>query len=365
MAIWSNFSSFSGLAVGPPHFRAKSRAKVLEQGLHLPADSALCVPFFLLDCATIKSAPTNAIMAVHKKGKPKIKLSAGRPPILHPKPKSISRKATKSLIGQIHALEKRKAQAIRDGDKAAEAKAVAEIAALGGIEKYQQASLQGQRVDRGGDSSRVLMDWLKPIEAEMKGTASDDVSTQRLRMLEVGALSTTNACSRSGLFDIQRIDLNSQGEGILQQDFMQRPLPKDDSERFDIISLSLVLNFVPDPVGRGDMLLRTRDFLRQPTCVKDEMTSELSPCFPSLFFVLPAPCVSNSRYLDEKKLKSILFSLGYEVKQTKKTLKLVYYLLTRAAKPPAVSNSGLAFTKKELRTGASRNNFAIVLKTPA
>lgn len=302
-------------------------------------------------------------MAVNKKGKSKIKLTAGRPPILHPKPKSISRKATKTLIGQIHALEKRKAQAARDGDKIAETKAAAQIEALGGIEKYQQASLQGQRVDRGGDSSRVLMDWLKPIEAELKATATDG-STQRLRMLEVGALSITNACSRSDFFDIERIDLNSQGEGILQQDFMQRPLPKDDTERFDIISLSLVLNFVPDPAGRGDMLLRTLDFLRRPMCLKDGTTSELKPWFPSMFFVLPAPCVSNSRYLDEKKLKSILASLGYEVKQSKKTLKLVYYLLTRAAQPPALPGSGVAFTKKELRSGASRNNFAIVLKKP-
>lgn len=303
-------------------------------------------------------------MAVNNKRKPKLKLTAGRPPILHPKPKSISRKATKTLIGQIHALEKRRAQAARDGDKAAEAKAAAQVAALGGIEKYQQASLQGQRTDRGGDSSRVLMEWLKPIEAELKATTTTDGSTQRLQMLEVGALSTTNACSRSGFFDIRRIDLNSQGDGILQQDFMQRPLPIDESERFDVISLSLVLNFVPDPVGRGDMLLRTLDFLRQPTRLEDGTTLELKPWFPSLFFVLPAPCVSNSRYLNEEKLKSILASLGYEVKQSKKSLKLVYYLLTRAAKPPALPGSGVAFTKKELRSGASRNNFAIVLKKP-
>lgn len=301
-------------------------------------------------------------MAVNKKKKAKVKLTAGRPPIFQ-KPKSISRKATKTLIGQIHTLEKRKTQAARDGDKAAEFKVAAEIAALGGIEKYQQASLQGQRTDRGGDSSRVLMEWLKPIGSELKASATG-APTQRLRMLEVGALSTTNACSRSGLFDIQRIDLNSQGEGILQQDFMARPLPKDDTERFDIISISLVLNFVPDPVGRGDMLLRTLDFLRRPTCLKDQTTAGLKQWLPSLFFVLPAPCVSNSRYLDEKRLKSILLSLGYEVKQSKTTLKLVYYLLTRAAEPPALPGTGVAFAKKELRSGASRNNFAIVLKKP-
>ncbi|KAJ4421001.1 25S rRNA (adenine2142-N1)-methyltransferase [Gnomoniopsis sp. IMI 355080] len=302
-------------------------------------------------------------MGVNKKKKSKLKLTAGRPPILQ-KPKSISRKASQSLISQIHTLEKRKKQAERDGDKAAEAKIAAEIESLGGIEKYQQASLQGQRNDRGGDSSRVLMEWLKPVESELKATLSSN-SSHRLRMLEVGALSTTNACSRSGFFDIQRIDLNSQGDGILQQDFMERPRPKDDTERFDIISLSLVLNFVPEPVGRGDMLLRTLDFLRLPTCLRDGTMTALKPYFPSLFLVLPAPCVSNSRYLDDNKLNSIFTSLGYQVTRKKTTLKLVYYLLTRIAEPPPLLGSGMAFTKKELRSGVSRNNFAIVLKAPS
>lgn len=302
-------------------------------------------------------------MGVNKKKTPKLKLTAGRPPILQ-KPKSISRKATRTLINQIHTLEKRKKQAADNGDKSSEAKIAAEITALGGIEKYQQASLQGQRNDRGGDSSRVLMEWLKPIESDLEAKITGDFS-HRLHMLEVGALSTTNACSRSGFFDIERIDLNSQGEGILQQDFMERPLPKSKSEKFDIISLSLVLNFVPEPNGRGEMLLRTLAFLHQPiTCSRDGMKAGLKPYFPSLFLVLPAPCISNSRYLDTNKLNDIMASLGYEMTKSKTTLKLVYYLWTRITEEPPFLSSGKAFAKKELRSGANRNNFAIVLKGP-
>lgn len=302
-------------------------------------------------------------MGVNNKKKRKLNLMAGRPPILQ-KPKSISRTATRALINQIHTLQKRKKQAAQTGDKVTEENISAEIAALGGIERYQQASLQGQRNDRGGDSSRVLMEWLKPVETELKATARSG-SPCRLRMLEVGALSTTNACSRSGFFDIERIDLNSQGEGILQQDFMERPLPRDETDRFDIISLSLVLNFVPEPKGRGDMLLRTLEFLRLPSCLRDGTTAGLKPYFPSLFLVLPAPCVSNSRYMDEGRLNAILASLGYEMAKSKTTLKLVYYLLTRTAETPPLLGSGMAFTKKEVRSGASRNNFVIVLKEPA
>ncbi len=91
------------------------------------------------------------------------------------------------------------------------------------------------------------------------------------RMLEVGALRVDNAASRSGLFTrVERIDLQAQQEGILTQDFMERPVPlleigDGDEERFDVVSLSLVLNYVGDPVGRGDMLRRVGAFLRRRT----------------------------------------------------------------------------------------------------
>lgn len=285
-----------------------------------------------------------------KRKKQQKNLAAGRPPAFHP-PKSISRKATKALINRHHLLEKRKRQAAAKGDKAAEAAIDAEIEALGGIERYQEASLQGQRHDRGGDSSRVLMQWLQPCLAPLK-----TVSGQRLRMLEIGALSTQNACSRSGRFDIERIDLNSQGEGILQQDFMERPLPRDESERFDIISLSLVLNFVPEPRGRGEMLRRTTKFLHAPG--RHLENPQLADNFPSLFLVLPAPCVTNSRYLDEERLTSIMASLGYKKVVSKTTQRLVYYLWKRDS---SCGGTGVPFPKKEIRSGPHRNNFAVVL----
>jgi 25S rRNA (adenine2142-N1)-methyltransferase len=290
------------------------------------------------------------LMALKKKGTPR-SLAAGRPPILH-RPKTISRNATKALINKHHLLQKRKRQAIAKGDKAEEAAIDAEIEALGGIQSYQEASLQGQRHDRGGDSSRVLMQWLDScLSSHAQGASS-----RRLRMLEVGALSTQNACSKSNHFDIERIDLNSQGDGILQQDFMERPLPRDESERFDIISLSLVLNYVPEPKGRGEMLRRTTQFLRAPGRYIDD--PQLAANFPSLFLVLPAPCVTNSRYLDEEKLTAIMESLGYTKVASKTTQRLVYYLWKRDR---VCKGAGVLFSKKEIRSGSTRNNFAIVL----
>lgn len=288
-------------------------------------------------------------MTLKKKRQPK-SLAAGRPPVFQ-RPKSITRKATKAVINKHHLLEKRKKQALAKGDAPQVAVIDAEIEALGGLGSYQKASLQGQRQDRGGDSSRVLMQWL-----QTSLTSRKEASGRPLKMLEVGALSTQNACSQSSHFDIVRIDLNSQGEGILQQDFMERPLPKDDSELFDIISLSLVLNFVPDPKGRGEMLRRTIEFLRAPGWYSD--SPSLAANFPSLFLVLPAPCVTNSRYLDEDRLTKIMTSLGYVKTASKTTQRLVYYLWKRES---TLQASGKRFAKKEIRAGPTRNNFAVVL----
>ena len=195
------------------------------------------------------------------------------------------------------------------------------------------------------------MEWLGSLVPTLK---EQTVAGKTLRMLEVGALSVNNACSRSRLFDVERIDLNSQAEGIKQQDFMERPLPKDGTEQFDIISLSLVLNYVPDSVRKGEMLLRTLKFLKDCECVEG-----VEDFLPALFLVLPAPCVMNSRYMDESKLESIMESLGYVNVRKKLSNKLVYYLW-RLELP--VRRSASSFKKVEIRSGKDRNNFAIVLK---
>ncbi|KAE8447383.1 hypothetical protein EG329_010797 [Mollisiaceae sp. DMI_Dod_QoI] len=289
-------------------------------------------------------------MATVKKRTKLKSLSHGRPPTVKPT-RSISSKKTRTLIRTHHTLEKQRAKALADGDDTKATILAKQIEAQGGIESYQQASLLGQASERGGDSSKVLMEWLESVIPALKGLMKNK---QPIRMLEVGALSVTNACSKSHLFDVERIDLNSQAEGITQQDFMARPLPRNEKEQFDIISLSLVLNYVPDPLGRGKMLLRTLDFLRI-----QKLPQSLQGYVPSLFLVLPAPCVTNSRYMDEDRLESIMDSLGYFKVEKKLSNKLVYYLWRLDA---GKVNQGIVFKKEELRTGKARNNFAIVLK---
>ena len=288
-------------------------------------------------------------MAAKTKRRPRL-LSSTRPRNVKPAP-TLSSRTTRSVIRSYHALHKKYSAALSKG-RTSEAQAIeAKIDELGGLAKYQEASIQGQSAQRGGDTSKVLIEWL----AEGEGDEKTSVRSERLlRMLEVGALRPDNACSRSGLFEMERIDLQSQHPAIKEQNFMKRPTcacEKIDQEGFDIVSLSLVVNFVGDPVERGEMLKRVASFFRP-------YSNHEEGIFPGLFLVLPAPCVSNSRYLNEERLEAIMGSLGYKRAKRKLSSKLVYYLWKYEAGEAVKSQ---VFNKAEIRFGRSRNNFAIVL----
>jgi 25S rRNA (adenine2142-N1)-methyltransferase len=291
-------------------------------------------------------------MAPKRTGK---SLSSGRPPNITKPKASLSSQATRTLIRSHHQLNKKLEVAKSKGKDDEVEELQKQIEELGGLKSYQQASIQGQSNDRGGDSSVVLMKWLEPTADALSK------AEPKLKLLEVGALSTSNACSKSGHFDVQRIDLNSQGDGILQQDFMERPLPKSAAEQFDIISLSLVLNYVPDAPGRGEMLKRTCQFL--DTRHRIDRDAAVQAVFPALFLVLPASCITNSRYMDEGRLGEIMGSLGYVLLQRKQTAKLVYYLWQLKSLPSEgrTKTKSRKFPKKEVNPGAGRNNFSVIV----
>jgi 25S rRNA (adenine2142-N1)-methyltransferase len=278
-------------------------------------------------------------------------ISKGRPPLASkPKP-TISKEAARKTISSVHNINKNLAKAKAKGDDKEVENLKKSLDKVGGIAAYQAASLQGQANDRGGDTSIVLVEWLKDLKPNITA------SKTKLRMLEIGALSVKNECSKSGMFDITRIDLNSQGKGIEQQDFMERPVPKYEKDKFDIVSCSLVLNFVPLPQDRGEMLKRICLFLDQRA--PRSMAKELQANFPALFLVLPVACVNNSHFLNEERLTLIMDSLGFVVLRRKETDKLVYYLWLLRDQP---SPEKQKFPKKEIKTGGKHNNFAIVLR---
>ncbi|KAK2749158.1 hypothetical protein FQN57_006773 [Myotisia sp. PD_48] len=285
------------------------------------------------------------------KSRPK-SLSHGRPPAAKfSKNVSLSSKATRNLIRSHHQLHKSRARALAEGNEKLVSELDQAIASRGGLESYQLASKKGQSKERGGDSSKVLLEWLDP--ELLTHLAQESV---RLRLLEVGALSSKNACSGVKCLDVTRVDLNSQEAGILQQDFMERPLPETEDDRFHIISLSLVLNYVPDSVLRGEMLRRTSAFL---TASIPSPEPRVGGLLPSLFLVLPAACVLNSRYLTEERLGEIMSALGYKLLKRKVTTKLIYYLWQHSN---ALKTKNVEFKKEILSSGRERNNFSVILK---
>lgn len=281
-----------------------------------------------------------------RRAKKPLLLSRSRPSAIRGQRAALSSKATRNLIRSHHRLLKRRAQAQQAGDEPLVNEINRQIRENGGLESYQLASKLGQSRERGGDSSKVLVDWMTPhLPHAIDGKA-------RLRVLEVGALSTKNACSTNQAMAVTRIDLNSQEPGILRQDFMERPLPREDADRFHIISLSLVLNFVPDAIGRGEMLKRCVAFL-----TSSSPSASTPPVKPRLFLVLPAACVNNSRYLTHGRLHEIMTGMGFCLSESKQTSKLVYQLWEYTQK-----SQHHPWKKEILNPGKTRNNFAIVVR---
>ncbi|KIX96911.1 uncharacterized protein Z520_07631 [Fonsecaea multimorphosa CBS 102226] len=346
-----------------------------------------------------------------------------------PSSSSLSSKHTRALINTHHLLQKRLAHARSTTDVDAVREIEAQIAAQGGLKSYQLASRKGQSAERGGDSSRVLVRWLEgeigarkaamhrrrgslvqdhdddddgggdeqATAGTMKPASTPGVLRTPIRILEIGALSTQNALNVPAVTRVRRIDLRSSEEGIEEVDFMHLPLPSGDVEPpeggkgkpgqgergsegyYDVLSLSLVLNYVPDPRQRGAMLKRTTLFFapQSPShsrSHRDRRTDdqgEPSPIntppqlLPCLFLVLPSPCLHNSRYLTPQQLAAILNSLGYVHLHTKTTRKLHYSLWrfdgSSARQNWLESGGDTVFRKREINPGGGRNNFCIVL----
>lgn len=220
-----------------------------------------------------------------------------------------------------------------------------EIKCRGGIEAYQVALTDGQDSTRGGDSSKRLIQWL---ESNTQWQKKDTI----MSALEIGCLSANNCISTCGMFEVTRIDLNSQNERlILQQDFMDRPLPTSSKEKFDMISCSLVLNYVPDHNVRGQMLWRFTQFLNEPK----------NGFYSKVFIVLPLPCVTNSRYFNNARFIDIMTHLGFCEEEYYEAKKVAYWLFSWKGSKSMKKVAECAFKKTEINSGLSRNNFCITL----
>ncbi|KAJ2162267.1 25S rRNA (adenine2142-N1)-methyltransferase [Coemansia sp. RSA 552] len=232
-----------------------------------------------------------------------------------------------------------------------------EMARMGGLDWYQKASLLGQSKRRGGDTSRWLVPKLRDLGLHQRKDG-------KLRLLDVGALSCLNYAQERAWIDVVPIDLNSQEPGIRQLDFLDIEIgpeppvagagPDDEDSAssskfhtpFDVVCLSLVVNFIGDPAKRGDML---------------RQGSRILASGGYLFLVLPRSCVDNSRYMDDDRLLAIMQSLGFTQVASHHTAKLAHYLYRLDSAPPTGDSDEQCFKKKMLHSAPGRNNFSIVV----
>lgn len=115
-----------------------------------------------------------------------------------------------------------------------------------------------------------------------------------------------------------------------------------DDELYDIIVLSLVLNFVGDALKRGDMLRRCRRLLRPGGLV---------------FVVLPRKCLDNSQFCTVARFDQIMRSLGYEKQSYHTSPKLSFFMYKLCG-----AGECRQFDRKAVRTGSKLNSFSICLR---
>jgi len=230
--------------------------------------------------------------------------------------------------------------------------------ALGGLPAYQSASLRGEA--KGGFNASTWV--LAFLVANAPSLALPPVT----RLLDVGAIVEhyrSKDPRTEGLptkLEVTSIDVNPLSPDVVKADFFDfatsilegyspsggPPLPR----AFDVIVLSLVVNFIGDPWKRGLML---------------SLASRLLTPGGLLFLVLPSACVLNSRFVNQPLLTRISGALGLSaapvptaVRVTASLWMSVYVRVGVPDDPPPPTLR----KRNEIRVGPGKfNNFAILL----
>lgn len=155
-----------------------------------------------------------------------------------------------ALIAKYHTLEK---QIARAASKKERVHLQRKQTALGRLGMYQNQSTMGGAVLRRGESSKCVK-ILRELYPEPH---------PKLRLLDVGAIAGTAYTKWSSWIDTTSIDLQPRAAHVAQSDFFDWPVPTSNHERFDVVCLSLVINFVGELKKRGTLHVRS---LIQATC---------------------------------------------------------------------------------------------------
>lgn len=202
---------------------------------------------------------------------------------------------------------------------------------------YQEQSLRGAE---GFDVCKWVEMTLTRI-GDTKGRTLLDVGAINSLRYEAGVSPLHLASSRA--IDLHVLDKSS---AVEEADFLELNIGK---EQYDIVVLSLVVNFEPDPRRRGEMMLKANGLLR---------SSDYGLCF----FVLPKACFEHSRYFSYELFAGLCTDAGFEVVDdwTTVTERLSMLVLKRVSRP-----LGKGFPRKKVFTdNGNYNNYTMIIKGP-
>lgn len=243
----------------------------------------------------------------------------------------------KRIISHLHQLNK--AQHVIDKNKQLTTKEKTnqikqikkQIKEIGGLNAYQHVSKTAESLYGNFNSAKWVFQQLRTLNILPKSGC--------LSLLDVGALDL-NYTAYSKHINCTSIDLNPQKPGISKADLCQYKV--GETGIYDVVVLSLVLNFSGDPAVRGDILRRAAQLTKQHA---------------HLVIVLPLACVVNSRYLTESLLADMLSSLGFSVIASHQSKKLFFSISIKNTDPEPKP-----FPKSKIADGVRHNNFCIVLR---
>lgn len=246
------------------------------------------------------------------------------------KSRKLARKTTAAfhiIKNEMSSLEEKK-EGLSKSDKS-QRKAVLEqeLASIGGIDAYQQASIISTQHFK---TSRWVLSQINDHLSSGKSQDIPKAKKDKLKVLEVGAINIQ--LQQSKHLDVRSIDINSQHPLIEEIDFFDvKP-----QRAYDVIVCSMVLNCVHEVSRRGEMLARLKGHLRNADSL--------------LLLVLPLRCI-RSKHLGDHKFDGLCRAMGLDSIEVKETPRLLFYTLRRSTAD--ISNGKGKKTSAEKAVGSS------------
>ena len=272
-----------------------------------------------------------------KKSKARKKKKVPKKPVVE-----INSRKDRRIINEYHALNKkidslRRNTSIQMKDRSIQiANLEAKKEKLGGINAYQKASKLGEARHGSFNSAKWILKQIRDFDVCKVNSITTKATEAKIRLLDVGALDN-NYRKHQKWIQCTSIDLNPRSDAVVKADFLKL----EGNKLYDVVVLSLVINFEGDVRRRGQMLRKCQQLIMDQGY---------------LFIVLPLPCLNNSRYLNDDLFVSMMESLGFKTCARHKSRKLSFFMFRKTGHAKVKS-----FPKKVLRKGGNHNNFAIIL----